>query len=56
MKKLISTLLLTITILIGYGQEPGKNLMDQNYIEVTGKSKMEIAPDEIFIKLLQIVL
>ena len=29
-----------------------KNFIDQNYIEVTGHSDMEIAPDEIYMKIL----
>jgi len=29
-----------------------KNFIDQNYIEVTGYSEMEIAPDEIYMKIL----
>jgi len=33
------------------GQQGEKNFIDQNYIEVTGKSEMEIAPDKIFIKI-----
>lgn len=39
--------LLTITI---SGQTGIKNFIDQNYIEVVGKSEMEIAPDLIYIK------
>lgn len=50
MKKLISTLILTITILTGYGQETGKNFIDQNYIEVTGHADKEVAPDKIYLK------
>ena len=52
MKKLISTLLLTITILIGYGQETGKNFIDQNYIEVTGYAERQITPNRIYLKIL----
>ncbi len=29
-----------------------KNFIDQNYVEVTGHSEMEIAPDEIYMKIL----
>jgi uncharacterized protein len=32
--------------------QSGKNFIDQNYIEVTGKSEMEIIPDEIYIDIL----
>lgn len=52
MKKLISILLLTVIILTGYGQEPGKNFIDQNYIEVTGYAEKEITPNRIFLKIL----
>lgn len=50
MKKLISTLILTIVILTGYGQETGKNFIDQNYIEVTGHADKEVTPDKIYLK------
>ncbi len=50
MKKLISTLILTIAILTVYGQEAGKNFIDQNYIEVTGHADKEVAPDKIYLK------
>jgi len=50
MKKLISTLILTISILTGYGQETGKNFIDQNYIEVTGHADKEVVPDKIYLK------
>lgn len=52
MKKLISTLLFTVTILTGYGQEPGKNYIDQNYIEVTGYAEKQITPNRIYLKIL----
>ena len=52
MKKLISTLLLTIHILIGYGQDSGKNFIDQNYIEVTGYAEKQITPNRIYLKIL----
>ncbi len=50
MKKFISTLILTFIILTGYGQETGKNFIDQNYIEVTGHADNEVVPDKIFLK------
>lgn len=50
MKKLITTLILTITILTGYGQETGKNFIDQNYLEVTGHAEKEVTPDRIYLK------
>ncbi len=39
--------LLTLTI---SGQTSIKNFIDQNYIEVVGKSEMEITPDLVYIK------
>jgi uncharacterized protein len=33
-----------------FGQNDVKNFIDQNYIEVVGKSEMEITPDLIYIK------
>jgi uncharacterized protein YggE len=50
MKKLLSTLILTIVILTGYGQETGKNFIDQNYLEVTGHADKEVTPDKIYLK------
>jgi uncharacterized protein len=44
----ILALLLSTT---AFGQQGEKNFIDQNYIEVTGKSEMEIAPDKIYIKI-----
>ncbi|NBW36439.1 MAG: DUF541 domain-containing protein [Cytophagia bacterium] len=50
MKNLL-LVLLTIPFL-SYGQTGDKNFIDQNYIEVTGNSEMEISPDLIYIKIL----
>jgi uncharacterized protein len=50
MKKIL--LLLLWTPLFVKAQTGDKNFIDQNYIEVTGKSEMEIAPDLIYIKIL----
>jgi len=47
---IFSLLFLSSTLLIA--QTGGKNFIDQNYIEVTGKAEMEIAPDEIYIRIL----
>jgi uncharacterized protein len=47
---LTALLLFTSSLLIAQTGE--KNFIDQNYIEVLGKSDMEIAPDEIYIKIL----
>lgn len=44
-----------LTILISstvFGQIGEKNFIDQNYIEVTGKSEMEITPDKIYLKMI----
>lgn len=50
MKKLI--LVFLIIPFLSYGQTGDKNFIDQNYIEVTGNSEMEISPDLIYIKIL----
>jgi uncharacterized protein len=50
MKKLL-LVILTIPFLT-YGQTGDKNFIDQNYIEVTGNSEMEIGADLIYIKIL----
>lgn len=49
MKKLIFLLLFLPCIAIA--QTGQKNFIDQNYIEVTGKSEMEIVPDLIYLKI-----
>ncbi len=50
MKKLIIVLLLSP--LLSVSQSGDKNFIDQNYIEVIGKSEMEVTPDLIYIKIL----
>ena len=50
MRKLILTLLLSISIVTGFGQETGKNFIDQNYIEVTGHADKEVTPNKIYLK------
>lgn len=50
MKKLI-TVLFFISCSPLFAQNGVKNFIDQNLIEVTGKSTMEISPDEIYIKI-----
>ncbi len=50
MKKLIVFATLVLSSMT-YGQS-AKNFIDQNYIEVTGKSEMEITPDMIYLKIL----
>ena len=51
---LMRNLLLLTTILfssIAFAQNGEKNFIDQNYIEVTGKAELEIAPDRIYIQI-----
>jgi len=50
MKKLILCLFLMFS-LATYAQSSEKNFIDQNYIEVTGKSETEIVPDMIYLKI-----
>lgn len=47
--KTILTFLFAFTFLFSFAQET-KNFIDQNYIEVTGKAEMEVAPDQIYIQ------
>lgn len=49
MKRLL--LILVFTPMLSYGQGD-KNFIDQNYMEVTGKSEMSVTPDLIYIKVL----
>jgi len=51
MRKLF-TLLFLITCSALIAQTGGKNFIDQNYIEVTGKAEMEILPDEVYLRIL----
>lgn len=46
-------LLITATIisLSAFSQTISKNFIDQNYIEVTGVSEMEVTPNEIYLKI-----
>jgi hypothetical protein len=50
MKKLTIVLFL-ISCSPLYAQSVEKNFIDQNYIEVTGKSTMDVSPDEIYLKI-----
>ena len=47
--KTILTFLFAFAFLFSFAQET-KNFIDQNYIEVTGKAEMEVAPDQIYIQ------
>ena len=44
------TLLFVLAFVFTYAQDT-KNFIDLNYMEVTGKAEMEVAPDEIFIQI-----
>ena len=46
----VTLLLLSSSVLMA--QTGGKNFIDFNYIEVTGKAEMEIVPDDIYIRIL----
>lgn len=49
------TLLVLLALLLSgsaFGQAGEKNFIDQNYIEVTGKSEMSITPDNIYIRII----
>ena len=50
LKNSIIGLLLSISA-VGFAQIGEKNFIDQNYIEVTGKAELEIAPDMIYLKI-----
>lgn len=45
-------LILFTTFTITSFSQTGKNFIDQNFIEVTGKAEMEIVPNEIYLKIL----
>ena len=49
MRKIIGFLVLLPCLL--FAQTGQKNFIDQNFIEVTGKSEMEITPDLIYLKI-----
>ena len=51
MRKLF-ILVALLTSSMSYAQRGEKNFIDHNYIEVTGKSEMEITPDQIYIKVI----
>jgi uncharacterized protein YggE len=51
MRKVFTILFLLISAAL-VAQTGGKNFIDQNYIEVTGKAEMEIIPDEIYLRIL----
>lgn len=51
MKKILLGLLVFISC-SAWAQSGDKNFIDQNYIEVTGKSEMEVIPDMIYLKVI----
>lgn len=51
MKKLILIGFAILLTLSSFAQNGTKNFIDQNYIELTGTSKMEIVPDEIYLNI-----
>ena len=50
MKRLL--LILVIIPFLTYAQSGDKNFIDQNYMEVTGKSEMSVIPDLIYIQII----
>jgi len=50
--KLKTFLFLVFLPIMAYSQQGTKNFIDQNYIEVWGKSVMEVVPDQIYIDIL----
>ncbi len=50
MKKLILSFFLIVS-LAAFSQTSEKNFIDQNYIEVVGKAKMDVSPDQIYLKI-----
>lgn len=51
MKPIILTLLATVSINC-FSQLAGKNFIDQNYIEVTGKAEMEVIPNQVYLQII----
>ena len=47
-----SLTILFMFLLFSVFAQDGKNFIDQNYIEVTGKGEMEISPDKIYIQII----
>lgn len=52
MKKTILVAIMVLASLTAFSQNGEKNFNDQNYIEVTGNAKMQVAPNEIYLKIL----
>lgn len=49
--KFFASALFLLSFLSSLAQTGEKNFIDQNYIEVTGKAEMQIAPDLIYLKI-----
>lgn len=43
---------MVLTFSAAFSQNGEKNFIDQHYIEVTGKAEMEVAPNEIYLKII----
>ena len=52
MKTHLIFILFSLFSIATYSQQLGKNFIDENYIEVTGKAEIEITPDEIYLKII----
>lgn len=52
MKKIFLATIMALVTFTAFGQNGEKNFIDQNYIEVTGKAKMEVAPNKIYMQIL----
>jgi len=52
MKKLILVAVMILASFPAFSQNGEKNFIDQHYIEVTGNAHMEVAPNEIYLKIL----
>ena len=52
MKKTVLLLVLFLgTLALGMAQSKENDFLDQPYIEVTGRAEMEVAPDEIYVRI-----
>ncbi|MBE0651794.1 MAG: SIMPL domain-containing protein [Bacteroidales bacterium] len=52
MKRIYLAAFMVLAYVTAFAQTGEKNFIDQNYIEVTGKAQMEVAPNEIYLKIL----
>ena len=51
MKRSFLFCLLFLFAILSYAQNGSKNFIDENFIKVTGTSKTEVTPDEIYLKI-----